>query len=80
VKCTNMIEELSGYLDGALSPELRVELEEHLSKCKRCRIVVDTCKKTIDIYCNAEAVPLPEDTRSRLHSALREKLSHQRRA
>ena len=80
MKCKGLFAELADYLDEMLDPALRVEIEEHLAKCKRCRIVVDTCKKTIDIYCNAEAVPLPEDTRSRLHSALREKLSHQRRA
>jgi len=79
VKCDNIIEELTSYLDNALDPGLRAELEAHLKKCKKCRLVVNTCKKTIDIYCNSEPVPLPEDTRSRLHSALRERLQQDRR-
>ena len=78
MKCANIIEELSGYLDGAMDPALRAELEDHLAKCKKCRLVVDTCKKTIDIYCNSEPVPLPDETRSRLHNALREKLQQRR--
>jgi hypothetical protein len=32
--------------------------------------VVDTCKKTIQIFCNSDPVPLPDTTRSKLHSAL----------
>ncbi|MFZ0637573.1 MAG: zf-HC2 domain-containing protein [Candidatus Acidiferrales bacterium] len=79
MKCTNLIEELSSYLDDALDPGLRAELETHLQKCKRCRLVVDTCRKTINIYCNSDAVPLPEDTRNRLHNALREKLQRAHR-
>jgi len=79
VKCDNIIEELSAYLDDALDPALRQELEEHLKKCKKCRLVVDTCKKTIQIFCNSEPVPLPDETRMRLHSALRERLEQMRR-
>jgi anti-sigma factor RsiW len=79
VKCNNIIEELTSYLDKSLDPALRQELEEHLKKCKKCRLVVDTCKKTIDIYCNSEPVPLPDETRLRLHSALRERLQQSRR-
>ncbi|HXW17070.1 MAG TPA: zf-HC2 domain-containing protein [Candidatus Acidoferrales bacterium] len=79
MKCDNIIEELSAYLDDALDPALRQELEEHLKKCKKCRLVVDTCKKTIQIFCNSEPVPLPDETRMRLHSALRERLEQMRR-
>jgi anti-sigma factor RsiW len=79
VKCNNIIEELSSYLDGALDPALRADLEVHLQKCKRCRLVVDTCRKTINIYCNADPVPLPDETRSRLHDALKQKLQRAHR-
>ncbi len=74
MKCDNIIEELTNYLDKTLDPGLRAELEVHLKKCKKCRLVVNTCKQTIDIYCNSEPVPLPDDTRSRLHGALRARL------
>lgn len=79
MKCDNIIEELTSYLDDALDPALRQELEEHLKKCKKCRLVVDTCKKTIQIFCNSEPVPLPDETRMRLHSALRKRLQQMRR-
>jgi anti-sigma factor RsiW len=64
---------LTSYLDGVLDSSTRTELELHLSRCTDCRLVVDTCRKTIQIFCNSEPVPLPEDVRSRLHSALLER-------
>jgi hypothetical protein len=36
-------------------------------------VVVDTTRKTIQIFCNSEPVPLPEDVRRRLHTALLER-------
>lgn len=78
MNCQGLITELTEYLDGDLGVDVRVELEQHLSKCHNCRIIVNTTRKTIEIYCNAEPAPLPEDVRERLHSALVARLSHQR--
>jgi anti-sigma factor RsiW len=73
VNCKKVVVELTSYLDGVLDSSTRTELELHLSRCTDCRLVVDTCRKTIQIFCNSEPVPLPEDVRSRLHSALLER-------
>ena len=73
MNCKKVILELSSYLDGILDSSMRTDLEQHLSGCTDCRIVVDTCRKTIQIFCNSEPVPLPEDVRGRLHSALLER-------
>jgi len=78
VKCKAIINELADYLDEALDPALRASIEQHLGNCKDCRVVVDTCKKTIQIYCNSEPAPLPEDTRERLHEALLRRLGLRR--
>ncbi|HTP44535.1 MAG TPA: zf-HC2 domain-containing protein [Candidatus Acidoferrum sp.] len=74
MKCKTIITELADYLDEALDPNLRTQIEEHLGKCNDCRVVVDTCKQTIEIFCNSEPAPLPADTRSRLHEALAKRL------
>ena len=73
MNCKKVILELSSYLDGILDSDMRSDLELHLSRCTDCRLVVDTCRKTIQIFCNSDPVPLPEDVRSRLHSALLER-------
>ncbi len=71
MKCRELIKELDNYLEADLDPALRAEIEKHLDRCGECRLVVDTTRKTIQIFCNSEPLPLPEDARQRLHDALR---------
>ncbi len=72
--CRELIRKLSEYLDGELDPTLAQELTGHLEHCEDCRIIVDTTRKTIEVYCNTEPAPLPKDVRRRLNRALGEKL------
>lgn len=74
MNCQGLLTELTEYLDGALDASSLAELEQHLAKCKKCRIVVNTTRKTIDIFCNTEPVPLPDGVRDRLHEALAKRL------
>lgn len=74
MNCRNIVKELSNYLDEALDSTLKASIEKHLENCEDCKVVVDTTKQTIQIYCNSEPAPLPEDTRVRLRDALRKRL------
>ena len=74
MKCKDVILELSNYLDGELEPSLLAEVKRHMEHCEDCRLVVDTTRKTIQLYCNAEPAPLPDDVRDRLHKALEKRL------
>jgi anti-sigma factor RsiW len=73
VNCKKVLLELTSYLDGALDASVRIDLEQHLARCTDCRVIVDTTRKTIQIFCNSEPIPLPEDVRERLHAALLER-------
>ena len=53
-----------------MDPSLKSSIEKHLENCEDCRVVVDTTRQTIQIFCNSEPAPLPEDTRMRLRDAL----------
>ncbi len=69
--CHEFISTLSEYVDGDLDPELCAELERHLCECEKCRVVVDTLKKTIELYQQTSSEPsLPEDVRERLYAKL----------
>jgi anti-sigma factor RsiW len=72
--CKKVIRQLSDYLDGELDATLMQELARHLNGCEDCRIFVDTCRKTIEIYCKTEPLPLPADVQERLERALAAKL------
>ncbi len=67
------IQEISSYLEGELDPQLKRLLEEHLCACRRCKVVVDTTRKTIELYCDGKLFELPVDVRQRLHEALERK-------
>jgi predicted anti-sigma-YlaC factor YlaD len=70
LNCRGVLTEISDYLDGSMDVSLLQELEIHLSRCKDCRLIIDTTRKTIDIFCNSEPVPLPSGVRQRLHEAV----------
>lgn len=75
MNCRGVIRELSNFLDGDLDPAVRAELERHLEHCDDCRMVVDTTRKTVQLFCHSDLVALPEDVRDRLHKALEQKMA-----
>ena len=78
MKCKDVIRELSNYLDGELTREMLAEVERHMQHCEDCRLVVDTTRHTINLYCNQEPAPLPSDVHDRLHQALEKRLRQNR--
>ncbi|MBN2256638.1 MAG: zf-HC2 domain-containing protein [Anaerolineaceae bacterium] len=70
-ECSHYLPELSDYLDGELSPELCAELERHMAECEKCRIVVDTTRKTIELYqSSSDSQKTPSDVKERLYKRL----------
>jgi anti-sigma factor (TIGR02949 family) len=70
-ECNHLLPGISDYLDGELSPDLCIELEQHLATCDKCRIVVDTTRKTIEIFQNtADLQKAPSDVKERLYKRL----------
>jgi anti-sigma factor RsiW len=70
-KCRQLLGTLSEYVDGELSEDLCQVLEHHMENCEDCRVVVDTLRKTVNIYhMTAETEVLPSDIRQRLYKSL----------
>jgi len=76
--CRKVIQQLSEFLDGELEPGLAEQLSRHLEHCEDCKLVVDTTRKTIEIYCNTEPMDLPPAVRERLDRALAGRLREKR--
>lgn len=66
-QCQQLLGSLSEYIDGELQAELCAALEAHLQECENCRVVVNTLRKTIELY-KETSVPdeLPGAVRERL--------------
>jgi anti-sigma factor RsiW len=70
VNCSDFLNELTDFLDGTLDDRTRTELEDHLHWCHNCFVVCNTTKMTIEIYRGSQLYELPDDLRSRLHTAI----------
>jgi predicted anti-sigma-YlaC factor YlaD len=71
-QCKQLLGNLSEYIDGDLQAELCAEIEEHLKDCDNCRVVVNTLRKTIEIYeqTAGSLAELPNPVRERLFAKL----------
>lgn len=45
--CKELVELVTDYFDGALSPDTRRRFDEHLAGCPPCRIYLDQMRQTI---------------------------------
>lgn len=68
--CRHLLDELSDYLDGAASAEMCAEIERHLASCADCRVVVDTLRRSIELYHTLPQPGLPAAARERLYKSL----------
>lgn len=70
-ECDKLLSEISNLIDGSIAPELCVELEAHLRECRNCRIVVDTTRRTIELYHQDEKrLEMPASAREKLWKCL----------
>lgn len=73
--CKSVLENLSCYIDGDGSAELRKALEEHIARCRRCRVVFDTTGKALKIVLDVEPFEVPLSVSARLYTRLQEVLA-----
>ncbi len=59
VNCEHVWPEISNYLDGEVSPELRSALELHFRECKHCTAILDGTRNVIHLYGDDRSVQLP---------------------
>ncbi len=59
-RCHDWLGVLGEYLEGDLPAGLCQELEKHMRECENCRVVVNTTRKTIELY--HEEAELVEET------------------
>ena len=73
--CKEFLEELNAFLDDSAEPEFRSRLNQHVSECPNCWVVVDTTKRTIEVYKGMDPAPIPEAVRTKLLAALERKMA-----
>ena len=54
--CRELVELVTEYLDGALSPSERERCEAHLALCEGCELYVDQIRTTVDLVGESRAL------------------------
>lgn len=73
LNCDELVELVTGYLDGALDDETGRRVADHLSGCDGCTTYVDQIRQTITALGSSADVELPDDVRDALLAAFRER-------
>lgn len=60
ITCEEFFAEFADYLENEISPEVRQELELHLSQCRACYVLYDSTRKTVKIVSESNSFELPQ--------------------
>lgn len=74
LNCKDVLDNLSCYVDGDGSGELRRSLEIHIVLCRRCRAILKSMRQTLQILRDCEPFAVPLEVSARLYSRLQEVL------
>ena len=66
MSCKELVELLTEYLEGTLSPSSRVRFEEHLAICPGCRTYLDQMRTTIAVLGRLEEESIPPQAKEDL--------------
>jgi len=61
ITCEEFFAEFADYLENNVSPEVRQELELHLSQCRVCHVLYDSSRKTVKMVSESNSFELPQD-------------------
>ena len=73
ISCQEVVEVVTDYLEGRLSPEDAAIFEAHLELCDGCRWYLDQIRITIDTVGRIEDADVPPALRSTVMGAFRKR-------
>ncbi len=79
ISCEEVWRELSNYLEGEISAELRARMEQHFRGCQHCKAILDGTRNVVRLVGDAAAFDLPVGFSNRLYQKLGRKLPKRRR-
>ena len=70
ISCEEVWREISNYLEGEISAEMRARMEEHFKGCKHCTAVLDGTRNVVQLVGDATALEVPAGFSNRLYRKL----------
>ena len=74
LNCKHVWKEISNYIDGTVSPELREAIENHLANCRHCAAVLDSTRNILVLVADERTFELPVGYSERLHARLQKEM------
>jgi hypothetical protein len=71
ISCAEVRWELSNYVDGEVSVELRMRIDAHVNGCGGCRAIYDGIRNVISLVGMDGIIELPRGLSQRLYQRLR---------
>jgi anti-sigma factor RsiW len=72
MRCQDLVEVITDYLEGALSPGDRLRFEEHLAVCEGCRNYLEQMRATVRLAGALKTDSIPDGVREQLLTAFRD--------
>lgn len=72
MNCKEILNYISEYIDNTLPEKERKQIEAHLNKCLKCRMLVDTLNTTLALCQELEVYKTPISIHRDLHRMLKE--------
>jgi anti-sigma factor RsiW len=69
--CSRFVAGLNEYLDDGLEAAIRAQFDRHAASCRRCRIVSETTRKTVELYRYFPPGEVPLALQLRVRAAVR---------
>ena len=79
IDCKHVWDQISGYLDDSLSPEIRDLVQQHLEHCEVCSAILDSTRNILVLTADDRVFELPVGFSDRLHARLAQEIKgHER--
>ena len=73
--CKQFLQELNDFLDETTDHDMKLRLQKHVNECPNCFVIVDTTRRTLEVYKGMEPQAVPENVKTRLWAALERKMA-----
>lgn len=72
ISCVEVWREISNYLEGEISTELRERMEAHFKVCAHCTAVLDGTRNVVGLVGDGRLFQIPDGFSKRLFKKLQE--------
>jgi len=73
ISCLEVWREISNYIDGEITADLRARMEAHFKTCTHCRAIYDGTKNVVKLVGDGVEYQVPDGFSQRLYQKIKNK-------